>query len=54
MGSSIIIQTILAILRIGLNLAGYIYHWDVYPYIAKSCFLDPAACVVPIIMMAQN
>ena len=29
----IIIQTILVILWMGLNLVGYTYHWDVYPFI---------------------
>lgn len=28
----IITQTVLAILWMGLNLAGYVYHWDVYPF----------------------
>ena len=51
----IIIQTILVILWMGLNLVGYIYHWDVYPFILLNLvFSTQAAYAAPIIMMAQN
>ena len=51
----IIIQTILVILWMGLNLVGYTYHWDVYPFILLNLvFSTQAAYAAPIIMMAQN
>ncbi len=51
----IIIQTILVILWMGLNLVGYVYHWDVYPFILLNLvFSTQAAYAAPIIMMAQN
>lgn len=51
----IIIQTILVILWMGLNIAGFCYHWDVYPFILLNLlFSTQAAYAAPIIMMAQN
>ncbi len=51
----IIIQTILVILWMGLNIAGYCFHWDVYPFILLNLvFSTQAAYAAPIIMMAQN
>ena len=51
----IIIQTILVVLWMGLNLVGYVYHWDVYPFILLNLvFSTQAAYAAPIIMMAQN
>jgi len=51
----IIIQTILVVLWMGLNLVGFIYHWDVYPFILLNLvFSTQAAYAAPIIMMAQN
>ena len=51
----IIIQTILVVLWMGLNLVGYFYHWDVYPFILLNLvFSTQAAYAAPIIMMAQN
>src|SRR5664280_407759 len=51
----IIVQTILVILWMGLNLVGYVYHWDVYPFILLNLvFSTQAAYAAPIIMMAQN
>jgi len=51
----IIIQTILVILWMGLNLVGYFFHWDVYPFILLNLvFSTQAAYAAPIIMMAQN
>ena len=51
----IIIQTILVILWMGLNVIGFVYHWDVYPFILLNLvFSTQAAYAAPIIMMAQN
>jgi len=51
----IIVQTILVILWMGLNLVGYVYHWDVYPFILLNLvFSTQAAYAAPIIMMSQN
>src|ERR1035437_6941368 len=53
--SFIVIQTILVILWMGLNLVGWVYHWDVYPFILLNLvFSTQAAYAAPIIMMAQN
>jgi uncharacterized membrane protein len=51
----IILQTILVILWMGLNIVGFMYHWDVYPFILLNLlFSTQAAYAAPIIMMAQN
>ena len=51
----IIIQTILVALWMGLNVVGFCYHWDVYPFILLNLvFSTQAAYAAPIIMMAQN
>lgn len=51
----IIIQTIFIILWMGLNLVGYLYHWDAYPFILLNLvFSTQAAYAAPIIMMSQN
>jgi uncharacterized membrane protein len=51
----IIIQTILVVLWMGLNLVGYIYHWDVYPFILLNLvFSTQAAYAAPIIMISKN
>ena len=51
----IVIQTILVILWMGLNFIGFMYHWDVYPFILLNLvFSTQAAYAAPIIMMAQN
>ena len=53
--SFIVIQTILVVLWMGLNLVGYLYHWDAYPFILLNLvFSTQAAYAAPIIMMAQN
>ena len=53
--SFIIFQTILVILWMTLNLVGYFYHWDVYPFILLNLlFSTQAAYAAPIIMMSQN
>ncbi len=51
----IIWQTIIVILWMSANVIGFIYHWDVYPYILLNLvFSTQAAYAAPIIMMAQN
>ena len=51
----IIVQTVLVLLWMGFNLVGYMYHWDVYPFILLNLvFSTQAAYAAPIIMMAQN
>jgi len=51
----IIIQTVLVILWMTLNLIGFMYHWDVYPFILLNLlFSTQAAYAAPIIMMSQN
>ena len=51
----IIIQTIIVIVWMVANVIGFIYHWDVYPYILLNLvFSTQAAYAAPIIMMAQN
>lgn len=51
----IILQTILVVLWMGLNLVGFIFHWDVYPFILLNLlFSTQAAYAAPIIMMSQN
>jgi uncharacterized membrane protein len=51
----IIIQTILVILWMSLNLIGFMYHWDTYPFILLNLvFSTQAAYAAPIIMMSQN
>ena len=51
----IIIQTVLVILWMALNLVGFFYHWDVYPFILLNLlFSTQAAYAAPIIMMSQN
>ena len=51
----IIIQTVLVVLWMALNLVGFFYHWDVYPFILLNLlFSTQAAYAAPIIMMSQN
>ncbi|MEI6851641.1 MAG: DUF1003 domain-containing protein [Bacteroidota bacterium] len=51
----IIAQTILVVLWMSLNIVGFMYHWDVYPFILLNLlFSTQAAYAAPIIMMAQN
>ena len=53
--SFIIIQTLFVVLWMGINVVGYINHWDPYPYILLNLvFSTQAAYAAPIIMMAQN
>jgi len=51
----IIWQTILVAFWMIANVVGFIYHWDVYPFILLNLvFSTQAAYAAPIIMMAQN
>ena len=51
----IIIQTVLVVLWMGLNVIGFAFHWDVYPFILLNLlFSTQAAYAAPIIMMSQN
>jgi uncharacterized membrane protein len=51
----IIWQTIIVIIWMGLNVAGFVYHWDPYPFILLNLiFSTQAAYAAPIIMMSQN
>jgi uncharacterized membrane protein len=51
----IIYQSIFVIIWMSLNLVGFIYHWDAYPFILLNLiFSAQAAYAAPIIMMAQN
>ncbi len=51
----IIIQTIIVLIWMVANVVGFIYHWDIYPYILLNLvFSTQAAYAAPIIMMAQN
>lgn len=51
----IIFQTIFVVFWMTLNLIGYIYHWDIYPFILLNLvFSTQAAYSAPIIMMSQN
>jgi len=51
----IIIQSLIVILWMGLNIVGFLEHWDPYPYILLNLlFSTQAAYAAPIIMMAQN
>ena len=51
----IILQTILVVLWMGLNILGFVQHWDPYPFILLNLlFSTQAAYAAPIIMMSQN
>ena len=51
----IIIQTIIVVIWMGLNVVGFVSHWDVYPFILLNLlFSTQAAYAAPIIMMAHN
>ncbi len=51
----IIIQSVLLALWIALNLAGFFFRWDPYPFILLNLLLSTqAAYAAPIIMMSQN
>jgi len=51
----IIWQTIIVVIWMILNVVGFVYHWDVYPFILLNLiFSTQAAYAAPIIMMSQN
>lgn len=51
----IILQTVIVVIWMALNLIGFIYHWDAYPFILLNLlFSTQAAYAAPIIMMSQN
>ena len=51
----IIWQSIFVVFWMVLNVVGFMYHWDVYPFILLNLiFSTQAAYAAPIIMMAQN
>ncbi len=53
--SFIIIQTVFVAVWMGLNILGFVRHWDPYPFILLNLlFSTQAAYAAPIIMMAQN
>ena len=53
--SFIITQTFVVLLWMGINVIGFIFHWDPYPFILLNLlFSTQAAYAAPIIMMAQN
>src|SRR5436189_4608423 len=51
----IIFQTVFVVCWMILNVIGFMFHWDVYPFILLNLlFSTQAAYAAPIIMMAQN
>src|SRR6202012_3488018 len=51
----IIIQTVIVAVWMILNVVGFCYHWDIYPFILLNLlFSTQAAYAAPIIMMWQN
>lgn len=51
----IILQTLFVIIWMSLNIVGFFFHWDVYPFILLNLlFSTQAAYAAPIIMMSQN
>lgn len=51
----IIIQTVIVLVWMGLNVVGFLQHWDPYPFILLNLlFSTQAAYAAPIIMMSQN
>ena len=51
----IIIQSVIVLIWMGLNIVGFIQHWDAYPFILLNLlFSTQAAYAAPIIMMSQN
>ena len=53
--SFIIIQSVIVLIWMLLNVVGFCYHWDIYPFILLNLvFSTQAAYAAPIIMMSQN
>jgi uncharacterized membrane protein len=54
-GRFLVGQTVLVVAWIGLNTAGFIRHWDPYPFILLNlAFSTQAAYAAPLILLAQN
>ena len=54
-GRFLVGQTFLVIVWIGLNFAGFVHHWDPYPFILLNlAFSTQAAYAAPLILLAQN
>ena len=54
-GRFIVGQTVLVVVWIALNTAGFIGHWDPYPFILLNlAFSTQAAYAAPLILLAQN
>jgi uncharacterized membrane protein len=48
-------QTMFVVVWIGLNYAGFVKHWDPYPFILLNlAFSTQAAYAAPLILLAQN
>ena len=51
----IIIQSLIMAVWIMLNLVGWFYHWDLYPFVLLNLAMSAqAAFATPLIMMSQN
>ena len=51
----IVALTVLVFVWIVLNLVGWFYHWDVYPFVLLNLvFAAQAAYAAPVIMQSQN
>jgi uncharacterized membrane protein len=51
----IIIQSVILVIWMVLNVTGFIFHWDPYPFILLNLVLSfQAAYTAPVIMMSQN
>lgn len=51
----IITQATIMIIWITLNLVGWFYHWDIYPFVLLNLAMSAqAAFATPLIMMSQN
>jgi uncharacterized membrane protein len=54
-GRFLVGQTVLVIAWIALNTAGFVQHWDPYPFILLNlAFSTQAAYAAPLILLAQN
>lgn len=51
----IISQALIMVIWITLNLVGWFYHWDLYPFVLLNLVMSAqAAFATPLIMMSQN
>ncbi len=54
-GRYLVGQTVFVIVWLALNTAGFIQHWDPYPFILLNlAFSTQAAYAAPLILLAQN